>query len=1072
MKKTTNRLPALAMAAVLAASTAGAVMEPAAALAAAAAEIKTSSDYGIPAEAIGEWEYVGSNQPESANSVWVRGNGYGVTAEDNGKSYFNDFAPGLINTASSVYKQAYDTLASDNALYDYLRDVRVCILYIPECPYSKSYLPKFRQIAAAAGAPVLLIDVSKYSASLIAYYNSVMHGVTAPAVLYLDADETVAATGRSLPKGRTKVHSTAEFVEILKEAGYDNARDLPDGDSGGYSTEQEYERRVIMETNRRRIENGLVPLATMPQLEEAADIRAAEIVDKMAHRRPNGTDYVSVFNEVGINASMYYTGENLCGGGAVSLPESAVRAWMNSPGHRANILSANYTHLSVGYMDQHEQQSKYADNWVQLFLGGCEPDRIELSRPVINTSIQGVPISDMDIDLVLTCEHGTGTIPLIDEMCEGYDSGSAGLHTVEVRYGDTVLPLEINVGNTAPHELTEDMVTFTDDVSGIVYNGRAQTPAVRVSNSAGDHALIENYSYTISYSDNINAGTAVVTVTGKGNYTGTVTKTFEIKPKNIDGMTVSGISDEYEYTGKPITPEAILSDGSRILHENIDYKVEYADNVGEEIKGIYGPDGVTGTAAVTVSGIGNYTGTITENFGFTLPELYRYSARVAYVLLNNPAYTSTYDFLKAVYENSPDTAYPMVIKQIERNLEAADEAVGLENIMSYPIYPAANKRLNEYYRFRAEVDNGVFTEDIKQAPEVTSEKIRADLVDIDGLGNVAMIAPETSSVQLVVADTGSENVNIDKTVYDAVDAVALDISLKIDDAETAELGAPVTITVNIPDGFDAEDELVVLHYKNGADGDPDELPVFADHDIGTLSFVTDSFSPYVITRKLAVYNSGQTEAPAVNDETVTGVSFGAENDLGPGAPGNVSAYPTGRGEITVSWTAAEMSGDWDTTGYKVSYSRSSDMSGAVTEEIDDPGASSAVLSGLDEGTYYITVSAVADSGATIGAERSSVTVSAAVYGAADSEDGKNEWDWKMSLSGGILTLKPISEIQDGAGLTVYAAEYKNGVLAGIELHTVTAQSGRDEYTIELGAADGERKIFLWDDKMRPLAEAL
>ena len=120
-----------------------------------------ASDYGIPGEIIGEWEYVGSNQPEIANQVWVRGNGYGVSAQDDGKEYFNSFSAGLINTTSANYKLAYDMLMSDNKLYDYIRDVRICILYLPECPYSKSYLPKFQQIAAAAGAPVLVIDVSK-----------------------------------------------------------------------------------------------------------------------------------------------------------------------------------------------------------------------------------------------------------------------------------------------------------------------------------------------------------------------------------------------------------------------------------------------------------------------------------------------------------------------------------------------------------------------------------------------------------------------------------------------------------------------------------------------------------------------------------------------------------------------------------------------------------------------------------------------------------------------------------------------------------------------------------------------
>ena len=1103
MRKRTNRLPVLALAAVMAALPLGAALEPVTALAAAPV-LSESADYGIPAEVIGEWEYVGSNQPESANSVWVRGNGYGVAAEDNGKGYFNDFAPGLINTASSGYKQAYDTLVSDNALYDYVRDVRVCILYLPECPYSKSYLPKFRQIAEAAGAPVLLIDVSKYSASLIAYYNSVMQGVTSPAVLYLDADETVTATGRALPKGRTKVHSTAEFVEILKEAGYDNAKDLPGSESGGYSTEQEYERRVLMETNRRRIENGRVPLATLPQMEEAADIRAEELLGSMTHRRPDGAYYTSVFDEVGINSSLYYTGENICGGGAVSLPESAVRAWMNSPGHRANILSENFTHLSVGYEHQDEDQSKYADNWVQLFLGSCEPEKVELSRPVINTSIQGIPISDMDIDLVLTCEHGTSTIPLIDEMCEGYDSGSAGLQTVKVRYGDTVLPLEINVGNTEPHELTADMVTFAEDVSDIVYNSRAQMPQVRVSNAAGDYALIENYSYTISYDNNINAGTAEVTVTGKGNYTGTVKKTFEIQPKDISDMTLSGIEEAYEYTGKPITPGVTLSDGSRILHEGIDYTVSYADNVGEEIKGTYGPDGVTGTATVTVEGTGNYTGTKAGHFGFTLPELYKHSATVAYVLLNNPSYTSTYDFLKAVYEKSPDVTYPMVIKQIERNLEKADEAVGLENIMAYDIYPAANKRLNEYYRFRAEVDKGIFTDDIKQTPEVDSSAIDADSVNIEGLGNVAAVTADTTSVQLAVTDTDAAELSIDKTIYDASGAVALDIALKIDGEEVAELGAPVTITVNIPDSFSSGDDLAVLHYKDGEGPEPEALPVFTDSDAGTISFVTDSFSPYVITRKLEVYSSGQTSAPAVNDENVTGVTFGEENDKGPGEPRDVSAYSSGAGEITVEWLPAEDSEGWTVTGYIISYSESEDMSNGKTVSVKSD-ASEAVLTGLAAGRYYITVSTAADSDATKGVVRQSVTASAEVYNTADvpvqpseepsqspSEEPSDEpseepsdkpsespsdgpsdevkFPAELSRDGNTVKIKFGTVPEADKVMHLYAAVYADGRITGLELHEIKTETGKDEYEVMLGSSGG--RIFLWDDKMRPLAETI
>lgn len=1046
-----------------------------------------ASDYGIPGEIIGEWEYVGSNQPESANQVWVRGNGYGVSAQDDGKEYFNSFSAGLINTTSANYKLAYDTLMSDNKLYDYIRDVRICILYLPECPYSKSYLPKFQQIAAAAGAPVLLIDVSKYSASLITYYNSVMFGVTAPTVLYLDANETAAATGRALPRGESKVHRTADFVRILKAAGYENAQDLPDGNgSNGYSVEQEYERKALMETNRYRIENNLLPLSTFPELEEAADIRAEELLENMAHQRPDGTNYHTVFNETGLDISRYYTGENICAGGAVSLPGSAVRAWMNSPGHRANILNENYSHMSVGYKYQNSDPSKYMDNWIQLFMGKCIPDRIELDRPSVKTSIQGVPISDMDINLVLTCAHGTSTIPLIDEMCTGYDSSAAGLQTVKVHYGDTALPLEINVGDVAPHELTEDMVTITDDIDNIIYNGRAHTPAVRVSNSTGDYALIENYSYETAYEDNVNTGMAKITVTGKGNYTGTVTKTFEIKPKDIADMTVSGIDETYEYTGKPITPNVILTDGSRVLHENIDFTVEYADNVGEEVKGTNGPDGVTGTAVVTVKGMGNYTGEAVRNFGFTLPLIYKNAARIGYVF-NNPYYSSTYEYLTTIKTKNP-TAYEMVIKQMENCLAAVDadkdKGAGIEDVMAYSLYPAANRHLNDYYRFRAEVDGGLNIEGIKKEPEVASEKINADSINIDGLGNLDMVTEETESVQLAVADTDKDALNIDTSAYDTVSAVALDISLKIDGSEVNDLNSPVTVTVSLPEVFSMDDNLAVLHYEDGADSAPKELSVFKNVQDSTISFVTKSFSPYVIAKKVEVYNSGQASAPAVNDESQTGVSFGTENDAGPSAPQDVFASHSGENEITVSWTAVQDNDVWKVTGYKIAYSLSENMSGAEMMEINDPAASKAVLTGLGEGVYYITVSTLADSDATRQVERSSVTVRAEVHEEAPEEDTpastptaeppeiSDGYDWTLSVSGGsTVIINALSEAPEGHKLSVFAVKYdENGALTGCEVKYIVTEAGMDEYTAEFDQVfEKNQKFFLWDSDMQPLS---
>lgn len=82
-------------------------------------------------------------------------------------------------------------------------------------------------------------------------------------------------------------------------------------------------------------------------------------------------------------------------------------------------------------------------------------------------------------------------------------------------------------------QISEDKTLFDKDVtiSQTVYDydGKAKTPEVTVKD--GDRNLTENTDYIIVYSDNVNAGTAKVSITGKGNYKGTVVKAFTIMIK-------------------------------------------------------------------------------------------------------------------------------------------------------------------------------------------------------------------------------------------------------------------------------------------------------------------------------------------------------------------------------------------------------------------------------------------------------------------------------------------------------------------------------------------------------------
>jgi len=132
------------------------------------------------------------------------------------------------------------------------------------------------------------------------------------------------------------------------------------------------------------------------------------------------------------------------------------------------------------------------------------------------------------------------------------------------------------------------------------YTGSRIEPELDVSVS--NKPLTENTDFTVKYADNINVGTAKVTVSGKGIYKVlTSIANFTIITKNIAPVTIAAVADQ-NYTGEAVTPSLTVTDGSNILREGTDYTVAYKNNVN------------TGTATATIKGIGNYSGTASVTF--------------------------------------------------------------------------------------------------------------------------------------------------------------------------------------------------------------------------------------------------------------------------------------------------------------------------------------------------------------------------------------------------------------------------------------------------------------------------
>lgn len=122
--------------------------------------------------------------------------------------------------------------------------------------------------------------------------------------------------------------------------------------------------QVLELVNKARAEAGLPTLELDPGLCQAAQVRAGECAVSFSHTRPNGARYSTAITEAGLDLG--YSGENIATGHTT--PEQVVSSWLESQGHRDNILNERYTKLGVGLVPN--TQGRYRGyTWAQLFMG-------------------------------------------------------------------------------------------------------------------------------------------------------------------------------------------------------------------------------------------------------------------------------------------------------------------------------------------------------------------------------------------------------------------------------------------------------------------------------------------------------------------------------------------------------------------------------------------------------------------------------------------------------------------------------------------------------------------------------
>lgn len=147
------------------------------------------------------------------------------------------------------------------------------------------------------------------------------------------------------------------------------------------ATDPTFVNKVLELTNQFRAQNGLGALKLNSELNAAAQNHSQDMAvgDYFSHTGKNGSQPWDRAKVVGYEAQSM--GENIAAG--YSTPEAVVQGWIDSPGHRANLLNASYTELGVGYflLENDTGSVNYGRYWTQLFGSGDLNPSTTISSP-------------------------------------------------------------------------------------------------------------------------------------------------------------------------------------------------------------------------------------------------------------------------------------------------------------------------------------------------------------------------------------------------------------------------------------------------------------------------------------------------------------------------------------------------------------------------------------------------------------------------------------------------------------------------------------------------------------------
>ena len=385
--------------------------------------------------------------------------------------------------------------------------------------------------------------------------------------------------------------------------------------------------------SRRLTKSDYVPIKWSYDLEQVARLRSAEATYYFSHGRPNGESCFSAdvgLYETGWSEVIAWTSDMVSG---LDMFYSEKDDWVKQTGavtgHYTSMISPSYTYVGLGcFFNKYgwasvcgrfstsagtstKQSSSLKDCYVPVEVkknelvsaslsfikGGSSLLKGETAQLELTGFLGQNGEEDMRVLLYdASWKSSNTTVATVDKYGR-VTAKSIGTATVTASCGGKSKSVTVNVVPSIAD------CTVTIPYSSYTYRGRGIKPTVTVK--YGSTKLVKGTDYTVSYSNNTNVGTAVITVKGKGRYAGTATKKFTVKPLNVTSSyaKLSIPYASYTYTGKAITPKVRFTFKDGTVIPASDFKVTCSFNIK------------VGKAKLTLAPLtSNVTGTWTKSF--------------------------------------------------------------------------------------------------------------------------------------------------------------------------------------------------------------------------------------------------------------------------------------------------------------------------------------------------------------------------------------------------------------------------------------------------------------------------